>query len=119
MNDTAIKRGVLRVIGLILSVIPPAITALSYFPLWRDKGAVSVVSGFAVLLLILAAVPMLNYIKERFKTPSAHVMWLILFVIFLSLSKIADEMTVISLVGFISNLIASFFFRLGKDEVTK
>lgn len=119
MNDGAIKRTALRLIGLALSVIPPAVATLMYFPLWREKGAVSVVSGFAVLLLILAAVPAIRYIKERFKTPSAHVMWLLLFIIFLSLSKIADEMTVISFVGFLSNLTASFFFRLGRDEVAK
>ncbi len=119
MNDGTIRRSLMRLIGILLSVIPPAAATLLYFPLWRDEGALSVVSGFTVLLLTLAAVPLFRYIRERFKTPSAHVMWLILFLIFFALSKIADEMTVISFVGFVSNFAASFFFRRGRDEVEK
>ena len=48
-------------------------------------------------------------------------MWLIAFILFLSLSRIADEMTVISFVGLISNLIGSLIFKLarryGKEDV--
>ena len=45
---------------------------------------------------------------------SSYVMWLLLFLLFLGLSRIADQMTVISFVGFISNLIGSFFFAAAK-----
>lgn len=119
MTDSTVKRSFMRLIGILLSVIPPAAATLLYFPIWRERGAAGVVPGITALLLILAAVPLFRYIKERFKTPSAHVMWLILFVVFLALSRIAEEMTVISFVGFVSNFAASFFFRLGRDEVTK
>jgi hypothetical protein len=41
-------------------------------------------------------------------------MWFILFVIFFLLSKIAHEVTVISFVGFITNLIGTLLFNLAK-----
>jgi Co/Zn/Cd efflux system component len=42
-----------------------------------------------------------------------HTLWFISFLLFFSLSKIAEEMTVISFIGFTSNLIGAFFFKLG------
>ncbi len=39
-------------------------------------------------------------------------MWFLCFALFFSLSKIADEMTVISFVGFVSNLIGAGVFKL-------
>ena len=38
-------------------------------------------------------------------------MWFLLFVLFFALSRIADEMIVISLVGYLGNLIAAFIWR--------
>ena len=43
-------------------------------------------------------------------------MWLVSFLIFFCLSRIADEMTVISFVGFVGNLIGALFFHLGRRE---
>ena len=42
-------------------------------------------------------------------------MWFCAFVIFLILSRIADEVTVISFVGFVTNLIGAIFFRLANE----
>jgi fumarate reductase subunit C len=48
------------------------------------------------------------------KSASSPVMWFIIFVTFFLLSKIADEMTVISFVGFVTNLIGTLLFNLAK-----
>ncbi len=113
MNDGVIKRTVFNLLGLVISIAPVTIATLSYFPLWRGEGGSAVISGFAALLLVVCASPLLRFIGKVLSSPSAHTIWLILFVIFLTLSKIAEDMTVISLIGFISNLISSIFFKLG------
>ena len=119
MNDTTLKRHALTLLAILVSVVPPSVAILLYFPVWKNSGAVSVVSGFGILLLTLASVPIFRLIRERFRSPSAHVMWLVLFVLFFALSKIADEMTVISFVGFVSNFIASFIFRAARRDINE
>lgn len=116
MTDAPIKRALLRLLALLISTVPVAVAVISYFPLWRGEGAASVISGFSALLLALCALPLFRYVRDRLRSPSAHVMWLIIFLIFFTLSRIADEMSVISLVGFVSNLIASFIFRRTEDK---
>ena len=116
MHDDTLKRHALTLLGILVSVVPTAGAILLYFPVWKSAGAVSVVSGFGILLLTLASVPIFRIIKERFKSPSAHVMWLVLFILFFALSKIADQMVVISFVGFISNFISSFIFRAARSN---
>ena len=119
MPDNTLKRHALTLIAILVSVAPPSAAILLYFPVWEKAGAVSVVSGFGIFLLTLASVPIFRLIKARFKSPSAHVMWLVLFIIFFALSRIADQMVVISFVGFVSNFISSFIFRAargGKNE---
>lgn len=113
MNDGAIKRAIFNLLGLIISILPVTIVTLSYFPFWKGAGGGAVVSGFAVLLLVLCASPLFRLIKRFLSSPSAERIWLVIFIIFFALSKIADQMTVISLVGLISNLISSIFFKLG------
>ena len=115
------KRLLFNALGLAISVIPVTVSVFSYFPLWIERGDASILSGISLILIGLAAVPLYKYFKQILRSPSAPVMWLIAFILFLSLSRIADEMTVISFVGLISNLIGSLIFKLarryGKEEV--
>lgn len=115
------KRLLFNALGLAISVIPVTVSVFSYFPLWIERGDTSILSGISLILIGLAAVPLYKYFKQILRSPSAPVMWLIAFILFLSLSRIADEMTVISFVGLISNLIGSLIFKLarryGKEEV--
>lgn len=110
----------LRFIGMAVCIIPAAIVTLSYFPLWIARDDASVLSGISLILIVISIIPLLKYIKTVFASPSAHTVWLIGFVSFFLLSKIADEITVISFVGFISNLIGTFIFKaaekIGKGE---
>ena len=59
----------------------------------------------------------MKYIKGKMESPSAPVIWMISFLLFFLLSKIATEMTIISLIGFISNLIGTLIFKLA-DKIT-
>ena len=108
------------IIGLAVSIIPPAIAALSYFPLWKERGGGAMLSGVAVFLLLISAVPLIKTVKRILKSPASYTVWLILFILFALVSAIAAEMKVISFVGFISNLIGALIFwysrRIGSDE---
>ena len=102
--------------GLLVSVIPPIAATLSYFPLWRERGAGAVLSGFTVMLLLIAAVPIFRTVGRFFKSPASYTVWLMLFLLFFFVSAIADEMTVICFTGFISNLIGAVLFKLSRKE---
>lgn len=106
------KRLLFRALGLLISVIPVCVSIFSYFPLWISRRDSSLISGISLLLLCVALVPLYKYIKKALKSPSAPMMWFLSFVIFLLLSRIADEVTVISFVGFVTNLIGSVFFKI-------
>ena len=107
-------------IGLLLCTLPPALTVLMYFPIWRGEGGGKLLSGFTLILLCLCARPLFKQLKALLSSSASYVPWLILLVLFLLLSRIAEEMTVISAVGFIGNLAGAVVMRLGsrgeKDE---
>ena len=109
-----VKCVLLRLIALAVSVVPPLIATLSYFPLWHTLGSGAVVSGLAILLLTLGAVPAIRYIKRFFHTPTTHLMWLLIFLAFFLLEKIAAQMKVISLIGFICNMVGAVIFRIAR-----
>ena len=111
----------IKSIALIICIAPALIATLSYFPIWVNKGGACVISGLALCLITISLIPFYKQIGGMLKSPSAYVIWLILFVIFFLLSRIADEMTVISFVGFVSNLIGAALFKIvakmeGKDK---
>lgn len=108
------KRLLFNALGLIISVIPVTVAIFSYFPLWISRKDASLLSGVSLLLIAIAIVPLFKCFKQIFNSPSAPIMWLLVFILFLLLSKIAEEMTVISLVGFTTNLIGSFMFKIAK-----
>ena len=116
-QNNAIKRSVLRVIALTVCILPPAIATISYFPVWVVREDTSVLSGMALLVLTIVLIPLMKYIKEKMESPSAPVIWMISFLLFFLLSKMATEMTIISLIGFISNLIGTLIFKLA-DKIT-
>ena len=100
--------------GLAVSVIPPLLAVLSYFPVWSERGGTAVLSGFAALLAVMCAVPIFKLLRRALSSPSAWMMWLVTFVLFLVLARIADEMVVISFVGTVSGLVGAVLFRIAK-----
>ena len=110
------KRPLLGFLGLLLCVIPPVACTLAYFPLWREAGAEKLLSGGVVLLLVLSAMPLFRLIRQRLRTVAVWGIWLLLFLLFFALSRIADEMTVIAFTGFISNLLGASLIRLSRSE---
>ena len=104
----------LHILGFLLCILPPAICTLNYFPIWREVGYESCIAGGVALLLALCAIPLYKLIAERLKSFSSYLMWLVLFLLFSGMSRIADQMTVICFVGFVSNLMGAVCFRIAR-----
>lgn len=106
-------------LGLLFSILPPLLATLSYFPLFRSAGREALLSGAALLLLPLCALPLFRLIVRRLASPSVWQIWLLSFLLFFLLSRIARQMTVVSFFGFLGNLVGSFFFRKGASANEK
>ena len=118
-NKRVFVNVILHIVGFSLCVTPPAVCTLCYFPLWKSTGFESCISGGVALLLALCCTPLYKLLSRLLKNPSSYILWLICFLLFFALSKIADEMTVISFVGFIGNLLGAFCFWIGKRWARK
>lgn len=104
----------LHITGFLLCIVPPAVCTLAYFPLWQEVGYKNCIAGGVALLLALCAIPLFKLIKRWLESYSSYILWLMLFLIFFGLSRIADQMTVICFVGFIGNILGSVCFWLAK-----
>ena len=110
---------ILKFIAVALSTLPPILATLSYFPIWKKGGGVAVISGFALLLILVSLSPLIKLLRRIFASPTSTTVWFVIFLLFFTLSKIANEMVVISLVGYLGNLFASLLWRIserGKNE---
>ena len=65
-------------------------------------------------MIAISIVPLYKLIKKWIAGFSSYIMWLILFLIFFSLSRIAEQMTVIAFVGFVGNLLGAICFFIAK-----
>lgn len=105
----------LHLLGFTLCIIPPAICTLNYFPLWKTAGYEHCLAGGVALILAVCMIPLFKLFKRKLEGYSSFLIWLILFLLFFSLSRIADQMTVISFVGFVGNLLGAIcFFIAGR-----
>ncbi len=104
----------LHILGFVLCVVPPIICTLSYFPLWRESGGGRALSGLCALLTVISALPLYKAVRRLLASPASYTVWLLLFLLFFSLSRIADEMTVISFVGFLGNILGAVCFKIAR-----
>ena len=113
------KRLLFNALGIGISVIPASVAIFSYFPMWIERDDASILSGFTLLLFAAALIPLYKHLRDMLRSPSAPLMWFIFFSLFFLLGRIADEMTVISFIGFTSNLIGSIFFKIARKYGTE
>lgn len=113
------KSTIIKAVAIAVDVGFPLCATLSQFPVWIDRSAAATVSGLAVVFACLSVIPFLRQIKEFFKSPSAWVMWGILFLIFFALRSIIDEMVLICFFGFIGNVIGEFIYKYGEKIKNK
>lgn len=107
---------ILHIVGFLLCIVPATLCTMCYFPVWREAGAASCLAGGGALILVICALPLFKLLRRVLASPSAYMMWLIAFLLFFALSRIATEMTVISFVGFVSNLIGAILMKVGTGK---
>ena len=112
MKNSA-KGRLLKGIGLTVDVAAPLAATVSQFPLWIERSSSATVSGLFLLFAFLSCIPFWRQIKAFMKSPSAPLLWSVLFVLFLALRNIVDEMLIVCLVGALSNLIGTGLYKLG------
>ena len=105
----------LRLIGLILSVVPPAVATLEYFPLWLAGGRTAI-SAIALLLLLLSAIPIFRILKRHLRTPAPWMLWLSLWIFLRAFLPIATAIETIAFISFPTSLLGAVCFRLAKNR---
>jgi hypothetical protein len=115
-NNSIIAKFALHFVGLSLCVVPAAVCTLMYFPLWKEDGYASCIAGGTALLLAICALPIFKLISQKLTSVSSYMIWLMVFLLFFAMSKIAEQMTVISFVGFVSNLVGGIFIAAARRK---
>lgn len=108
------KRKVYFFLSALFSVLPPALTTLSYFPLWVEQGGTQTVSGLCAFALVVCTIPLFRIVTRHLRTPSLPLFWSAAYLLLKCLSSIITELSVIAFVGACSNIIGAFFFHLAK-----
>ena len=111
------KGKILQMGALGIDVGIPALVTVSYFPIWVNRGTEATVSGLAVILALICAVPALRRFKALVKSPSMPLAWTVLFILFLALESIVREIKIICLFGAISNYIGAAMHKAGAKMI--
>ena len=113
------RRKLLRAAALCLDVGAPLIATASQFPIWVERSAGATVSGLFVFFAILSAIPIFKNFGRILKSPSAPILWGVIFALLYALHRIIDEMLIISFVGLIANLAGWVLFKIAGEEEKK
>ena len=109
----------MRWTGHVLSVGAPVVATATQFPIWISSGSHQTVSGIALTLFIISAIPAYKALKDKLKSPSAFLVWLILFTVIATLKPIVDQLYVVALIGVISGGAGTLFYKLSDRQVDK
>lgn len=101
-------------LGLALSVIPTLIAVLEWFPIWAAEGGQTVISGVTAVLLAVAALPLLNVVRNRLNSPSIWCFWLFVLLFLLAVRHVMDGLLAVALVSFPAGLLGAVSFRVSK-----
>jgi hypothetical protein len=113
------KGRVLQGVALSVDVLPALIATLTQFPVWIEQSAEATVSGIVLVFGFLACIPLIKQIKAFIKSPSAPIMWCVLYLGLVVLRNIIDQMVVVCFVGMISNAIGTVIYKYGTALINK
>ena len=114
-NNRRFVKFILHITGLLFCIAPPITCTLSYFPLWKEAGAEKLITGGTALLIIVALIPFYKQARRLLESSASYVMWLIIFLFCFLMSRVIDEITVISFAGLIGNLIGAALMKIGES----
>lgn len=108
------KGAIIKGAAITLDVVAPLVATLSQFPLWIEKSADATMSGLCLIFILISCLPFIKQIREFFKSPSSWMIFTILFVFFVVMRNIIDQMLVVSFVGMIANIAGAGIYALGR-----
>lgn len=104
----------IKILGLCVCIIPPAIATIDMFPIFVDSGEKKL-SAIGVLLLVVCAVPFWKQVKSFLSSPSAWKVWTVALIVSAVCRSVMDELFVISTIGAVSGVVGAFIFALEKS----
>ena len=107
------KGKILEAIGWVLCIVPPTIATLEYFPLFKDQPEKGV-SAVTVVILFIAAIPFWKYIKRALRSPSAWMVWLVIFLFSRYFSPIIHQMEAVSFISLATSIVGALFFKFAR-----
>ena len=114
------KRVLFTALGYLFCLLPPVLAILERFPILARKGSGPMLSGLALLLLLVAVIPLKRGITTLFqkflRSPSAFTVWGVIWIFFEVFGRIAGTIADIALIATLSSLIGAVFFRLAKGR---
>ncbi|MBR3806663.1 MAG: hypothetical protein IKJ13_07540 [Clostridia bacterium] len=108
------KGAIIKGAAITLDVVAPLVATLSQFPLWIEKSADATMSGLCLIFILISCLPFIKQIREFFKSPSSEMIFTILFVFFVVMRNIIDQMLVVSFVGMVANIAGAGIYALGR-----
>lgn len=112
------RRLICGLLGYLFCLVPPALAILERFPLWAEEGKGPLFSGFSLLLLLVAAIPLrrglLHLFRRFLRSPSAFTVWGAIWLFCELFGRISVAVADIALLSTVSSLIGAVFFRIGK-----
>lgn len=108
-----VKGKLLKGTAIAIDAGVPLTVAATQFPIWVEKSAGATVSGLFLIFAALACIPFFRQIKAWFKSPSAPVLWSVMFILMIVLRNIVDQMVIVCFFGMISNIAGSGLYKWG------
>lgn len=109
------KGAIIKTVAIGIDVGVPLVATLTQFPLWIENSAEATMSGLCLVLLGLSAIPFFKQLKEYFKSPSAWVVWGVIFGVLILMRSIIDQIAVVAFYGFCANCVGAGLYHLGKN----
>lgn len=107
------KRILFDLLGLICSLAPPIVCTLEYFPVWKETvGTWSMVGGTSALIAVVAFIILAKYFRQRIKTPSSVVVFLILWLFLTLIEPTVSGLKMVAFWGFFGSIFGTVFFWL-------
>ena len=105
------RRLLFRGLGFLFCIAPPTLATLNLFPLMTTAGRIS---ACVACLLAVCFVPLFRYLRQVMSSPSAWVLWGLLFAVAAATRAFIDEFYMISMLGFFGSVIGAAFFWLAR-----
>lgn len=99
--------------GLVISILAPLVAAATQFPVWTENVDSGQIGGMFVFVVLLCMIPLFNHLKIALKSPSSCLLWTIIFVCTWALSKIIQQLIIVSLVGTVANYVGALLCGIG------